>query len=116
MNSTDKSISLFDIALRRRFVFEEIEPNYDLLEPNYKTILEEINNKIKKLLGKDYQVGHSYFMGINNNDEFDFVIKNKIKPLLEEYFLGEEDKDKEDKIKEVLSEEKIEKYVYNTEG
>ena len=114
MNSTDKSISLFDIALRRRFVFEEIEPNYDLLEPNYKTILEEINNKIKKLLGKDFQVGHSYFMGINN-DEFHFVIKNKIKPLLEEYFLGEEDK-----VEEVFSEAKIkkiaEKYVYNAEG
>lgn len=119
MNSTDKSISLFDIALRRRFVFEEIAPNYDLVG-NYRTILENINNKIKELLGKDFQVGHSYFMGINNDDEFDFVIKNKIKPLLEEYFLGEEDKVKEDKIKEVFSEAKIEKiaekYVYNTEG
>ena len=114
MNSTDKSISLFDIALRRRFVFEEIAPNYDLLG-NYRTILENINNKIKELLGKDFQVGHSYFMGINNDDEFDFVIKNKIKPLLEEYFLGEEDK-----VEKVFSEAKIkkiaEKYVYNAEG
>ncbi len=35
-------------------------------------------------------LGHSYFMGIENDDDLDFVLEYKIKPLLEEYFYGDE--------------------------
>ena len=34
-------------------------------------------------------LGHSYFMKIKNDDDLDFVMEYKIKPLLEEYFYGD---------------------------
>ncbi len=34
-------------------------------------------------------IGHSYFMGLENKDDLDFVLEYKIKPLLEEYFYGD---------------------------
>jgi 5-methylcytosine-specific restriction protein B len=96
MNSTDKSIALIDIALRRRFTFVKLEPNVELIEDSEaKDLFKLINDYIINSLGKDYQIGHSYFMG---DIDLDFVLEYKIKPLLEEYFYGDEDK-----LNEVLS-------------
>lgn len=92
MNSTDKSIALIDIALRRRFTFVKMKPNYDLINHlKSKTLLASINEKITEKLGEDYQIGHSYFMKIKNDNNLSFVIEYKIKPLLEEYFYGDTD-------------------------
>ena len=92
MNSTDKSIALIDIALRRRFTFVKMLPNYELIHHSKsKSLLTSINEKIKTRLGEDYQIGHSYFMEIKNDANLSFVIKYKIKPLLEEYFYGDND-------------------------
>jgi len=89
MNSTDKSIALIDIALRRRFTFLKMEPNADLIDnPEAKEIFEKLNDYISNKLGDDYKIGHSYFMG---DIDLDFVLEYKIKPLLEEYFYGDED-------------------------
>ena len=91
MNSTDKSIALIDIALRRRFTFLKMEPKLDLV--NYfeaKELMRKLNEKISSTLGKDYQLGHSYFMNIENDDDLEFVLEYKIEPLLEEYFYGDE--------------------------
>ena len=91
MNSTDKSIALIDIALRRRFTFLKMEPNLELVDnEKAKNIMEQLNKKITDTLGADYVLGHSYFMKIENDDDLEFVFEYKIKPLLEEYFYGDE--------------------------
>jgi len=103
MNSTDKSIALIDIALRRRFTFLKMAPNLALV--NYtgaKDIMAELNKEITETLGADYVLGHSYFMKIQNDDDLDFVLEYKIKPLLEEYFYG--DKEGLDAILEIVNE------------
>ncbi|WP_148623877.1 McrB family protein [Aliarcobacter cryaerophilus] len=92
MNSTDKSIATIDIALRRRFTFLKMEPKEELVKnENVKALMKELNEYIKKTIGKDYQLGHSYFMKIENDEDLEFVKEYKIKPLLEEYFYGDED-------------------------
>jgi len=90
MNSTDKSIALIDIALRRRFTFLKMQPNDNLVPDFAKDLFVRLNEKIKEKLGDEYQIGHSYFMNIADGDALDFVLEYKIKPLLEEYFYGDE--------------------------
>lgn len=91
MNSTDKSIATIDIALRRRFTFLKMMPDSSLVEyENAKVLMDNLNKFIKDTINEDYHLGHSYFMNINNEDELDFVKEYKIKPLLEEYFYGDE--------------------------
>ena len=89
MNSSDKSIALIDIALRRRFTFLKMEPRAELVPKNLQKLFIELNEYISDTLGNDYQIGHSYFMDIEGDDDLDFVLKYKIKPLLEEYFYGD---------------------------
>ena len=93
MNTADRSIQLLDSALRRRFKFEELLPDYSVIEnDNAKKILQNINNRIRALLDKDHQIGHSYFIGKNTDLEILNVMKENIIPLLEEYFYNETDK------------------------
>ena len=95
MNTADRSVEALDTALRRRFSFTEIQPNPEiLLDSDYqdvdlKQLLETINQRIEVLIDKDHQIGHSYFIGIQNLDELKLVFKDKIIPLLEEYFYGD---------------------------
>ena len=87
MNTADKSIALLDIALRRRFEFVPMYPNYNL-DYEAKEVLQSINEKIIELKGYDFQIGHAYFM----TEDFHLVdcINNKVIPLLLEYFLNDE--------------------------
>lgn len=87
MNSTDKSIALIDIALRRRFTFLELKPNETLIQ-NLEA--REFFKKLSEQLEDDYKIGHSYFMG--ENIDLKFVKEYKIKPLLKEYFYGNNQK------------------------
>jgi 5-methylcytosine-specific restriction protein B len=93
MNTADKSIATIDTALRRRFVFEEMMPNYDLDEVsedcdgvNLHELLKAINQRIEYLYDRDHMIGHAYFMGIDSIVKLNEVFKNKIIPLLQEYF------------------------------
>ncbi len=86
MNSTDKSIALIDIALRRRFTFLKMKPDSSLVKEEAKDVFESLNAFIVNKLGADFQIGHSYFM---NYDDLGFVLEYKIKPLLEEYFFAD---------------------------
>lgn len=88
MNSTDKSIALIDIALRRRFTFLKMSPNETLVPQIAKRIFNDLNKRILETIGEDYKIGHSYFMNISNEDDLNFVLEYKITPLLEEYFYG----------------------------
>jgi len=90
MNSTDKSIATIDIALRRRFTFLKMKPNEDLVPEIAKELFRNLNKFIAQSLGEDYQLGHSYFMKVQGNEDLEFVKKYKIEPLLEEYFYADE--------------------------
>lgn len=103
MNTADRSVEALDAALRRRFSFEEIMPNGKLIETEGKLkdkqgvvddidlplLLNTINKRIEKLLDKDHQIGHSYFMLVSNLEELKYTFQNKIIPLLQEYFFGD---------------------------
>ena len=69
MNTADRSVEALDTALRRRFSFEEMLPSYDINELDYfisdykaSEILKTINTRIELLLGREYVIGHSYFL------------------------------------------------------
>lgn len=100
MNSADKSISLVDVALRRRFDFVEQKPDARLVKNNVlKMIFENINESlVNELDSTDLLVGHSYFM---NKEEKDLcnILNNNIIPLLYEYFY-----DNRKKVAKILTE------------
>lgn len=93
MNTSDRSIASIDIALRRRLKFVEMMPNSNLVADfgcNFKEIFEKLNNKIKILLDRDHQIGHSYFIRTKYADADINILKeiwfSEILPLLNEYF------------------------------
>ncbi len=101
LNSTDKSIALIDIALRRRFIFLKMQPNEALVtNEKAKEMMHNINEFIKEHLSEDFLIGHSYFMNIEDDKELSFVLKYKIVPLLEEYFYS--DKEKLEEIVDII--------------
>lgn len=105
MNTADRSISLVDVALRRRFGFIELMPDYEALRmiiqnPSYQEIsdlavrlLEQINRKITANYDRDHQIGHSYLTKLNEAETREHAIEllhfawyHEIIPLLQEYF------------------------------
>jgi hypothetical protein len=94
MNTADKSIALLDIALRRRFTFLPMYPEYviDGAAIPESRFLETLNDQIanSESLGRDLQIGHSYFLDIKSQAEFYTVLKTKVVPLLLEYTMNEE--------------------------
>jgi len=103
MNSTDKSVGRLDSALRRRFDFIHVEPNYDVLEnfyrdkvsevPNLVEGLQDLNDTLEEVLGKHCLIGHTFFMKDNDQpftyDDLEKIWRRKIYPLLEEYFMDD---------------------------
>lgn len=87
MNSADKSISLIDTALRRRFEFIEVVPNATLIaDPVLRSVLEKLNaSLVKELDSTDLLVGHAYFIGKAEKDLCG-ILNRSIVPLLYEYF------------------------------
>ena len=93
MNTSDRSIASIDIALRRRFKFVEMMPKKELVADfgiNFADIFENLNTKIKILLDRDHQIGHSYFVKTKYEsagiDELKAIWFSEILPLLNEYF------------------------------
>lgn len=90
MNTADRSIQLLDSALRRRFKFIELTPNYDVFESkDAEKVLRKLNARVRSLLNKDNQIGHSYLMFAKNHCDILSALYNKIIPLLEEYFYND---------------------------
>lgn len=94
MNTADRSVEALDSALRRRFTFKEMMPKAELVpeENNVRNIFEIINQRIEVLKDREHQIGHSYFMGVKNNEDLKAVFYDKIIPLLQEYFYGDYEK------------------------
>jgi 5-methylcytosine-specific restriction enzyme B len=103
MNTADRSVEALDAALRRRFSFEEMPPKPELIAAEGKlkaqtgviegidvaALLKVMNKRIEKLLDKDHQIGHSYFMSVSSLEDLQSAFQNKIIPLLQEYFFGD---------------------------
>ena len=115
MNTADRSIQLLDYALRRRFRFEELLPDYDKIEnTTAKSILQKINARIRGLLDKDHQIGHSYFIEAETDIDIFNALKDCVIPLLEEYFYSDAQK-----IRQILnetSESEINFYVKDSDA
>lgn len=52
-------------------------------------ILWTINQRIEVLKGREQQIGHSYLMKCKDEDDLKKAFKDKIVPLLQEYFYGD---------------------------
>ena len=48
-----------------------------------------MNRKLEAYLDRDHQIGHSYFMGLNDVADLRFAWEHKVVPLLQEYFYGD---------------------------
>lgn len=98
MNTADRSVESLDTALRRRFSFVEMPSKPEKLvgitldgaeDIDLVQLLDKINQRIELLIDKDHQIGHSFFINLKNLDGLKTTFKNKIIPLLEEYFFGD---------------------------
>jgi 5-methylcytosine-specific restriction protein B len=115
MNVADRSLALVDYALRRRFAFIELAPQYD--SPRFREWLLSrhmdegltsmiiqrmisLNDIIEAdpLLGRPYRVGHSFFCPRGDDftelsrSWFDAIVETEIVPLLAEYWFDDPSK------------------------
>ncbi|WP_306669798.1 MULTISPECIES: McrB family protein [unclassified Acinetobacter] len=98
MNSSDRSLTGLDVALRRRFTFIEMPPKPELLNDivveglNIGELLRVINQRIEVLLNRDHCVGHANFMSLKKDRTLKHlaaIFKQKIIPQLQEYFFDD---------------------------
>lgn len=94
MNTADKSLALLDVALRRRFSFKELNPDFSVCElpdSTMQQVMEELNRRIMLVLDREHRIGHAFFMGVTTAEEFNAIFADKIVPLLQEYFYNDWD-------------------------
>jgi hypothetical protein len=114
MNTADRSLAMVDYALRRRFSFVDLKPEFT--SPKFKEYLagkgvvgpiidrvikrmEEINTQITQdgtNLGKGYCIGHSFFCPETKSDYdeewYKRVVTYEIAPLIREYWFDKTEK------------------------
>jgi 5-methylcytosine-specific restriction protein B len=105
MNTADRSIALLDTALRRRFEFKEMMPNYGIIDRevdgiNLGQLLFAMNQRIEWLFDRDHQLGHSFLVGVTSKSALDEAMQRKLIPLLTEYFYEDWEK-----VRAVLNDE-----------
>ena len=99
MNTADRSIALVDHALRRRFAFIPLYPQYGVIEKFHEKtgfasagliqVLKSLNSIIND---KHYQVGISFFLRSDLQNELGDIWELEIEPYLEEFFFDQPDK------------------------
>lgn len=93
MNTADRSIALVDHALRRRFAFLRLEPQFEVLRRFHATtnfgveplvnLLQDVNRAIDD---EHYSVGISFFLREALESELPEIWSTEIEPYLEEFF------------------------------
>jgi MoxR-like ATPase/predicted RNA-binding protein with PUA-like domain len=95
MNTADRSIALVDHALRRRFAFLKLQPDYEILKRYHERentgftveglvqLLQDLNRSIND---PHYELGISYFLKPDLEDHLEDIWKMEIEPYLDEYF------------------------------
>ena len=102
MNTADRSLAGLDVALRRRFVFEELMPQPELLEGvsvsvgsisvSVGELLKVMNQRIEALLDREHTLGHAYFMPLRQSPTLStlaHIFRQQVLPLLQEYFFDD---------------------------
>jgi len=109
MNTADRSLAIVDYALRRRFAFVSLQPDYgenfrSFLNANglSNSMIEHISSSVFKVnekikgdinLGEGFQIGHSYFCDFKTTEDenvwWQEIIDFELKPLLEEIWFDE---------------------------
>lgn len=99
MNTADKSVGNIDYAIRRRFVFFDCPASEKILQDYYKdkgnsesiALFKAVQKFVEDSLHPDYrladfQIGHTYFMA-KNADEQKNKFQYQILPILREYYI-----------------------------
>ena len=96
MNTADRSIQLLDTALRRRFTFIEMMPDpehpeisRDIDGIDCTRLLKAMNERVAVLLDREHQIGHTYLMHVDTTEALSDAMRNRIFPLLQEYFFDD---------------------------
>lgn len=97
MNTADRSVEALDSALRRRFSFVLMPPEPIRLGItsdgiNLQKILEVLNERLSILKDTDHTIGHAWFWNVMDVEGLKTAFKNKIIPLLQEYFYNDYEK------------------------
>jgi len=99
MNTADRSIALVDHALRRRFAFLELCPNYEVLEKFHSGtgypasgLVDTLRQVNKQISDPHYMIGISFFMRGDLKDQIEDIWRMEIEPYLEEYFFDQSSK------------------------
>ena len=111
MNTADRSIALVDHALRRRFAFLALYPNFEILLSYHKDtgfdveplieVLKKINRQIDD---RHYEIGISFFLCNNIKEQIEDIWRMEIEPYLEEYFFDQPSKAKNFSWEEIKKE------------
>lgn len=96
MNTADRSIALVDHALRRRFAFLALYPNYDVLRRFHEEtgfpvdgligLLQQLNEEIED---RHYAIGMSFFLRQDLANGIEDIWVMEIEPYLDEYFFDQ---------------------------
>lgn len=95
MNTADRSIATMDIAMRRRFQWQEYVPESARIEPatvgaiDLAVLLDRINDRLEYLLDRDHRIGHALFIGLDSLPDVVRVLSQQVIPLLQEYFFDD---------------------------
>jgi len=102
MNTADRSLAQIDIALRRRFVFEELMPEPTVLNKirsfdgiQIDKMLSVMNQRIEAIYDREHTIGHTFFLSLKDDPslaELERIFTGRILPLLEEYFFEDWEK------------------------
>ena len=101
MNTADRSIALVDHALRRRFAFLALYPDYDLLRRYHSSHrsgfdvepLVQVLGRVNREIGDPhYAVGITFFLLPDLSSHIEDIWRMEIEPYLEEYFFDQPDK------------------------